>query len=106
MSQNPKRSDTGGLWTQLTGAPEEFPMENRAFNYVCVITFFVLVYYLACDSYIAQYLMCGVILVLIFILCCLYYFSRFRKKVPGCYHRLCRIQLYRPDPELLLQFRH
>jgi len=80
MSQNLKRSDTGGLWATLTGAPEEYSMENRAFNYVCVISFFILLYYLACDSYIAQYLMCSVILILIFILCCLYYVSRFLKK--------------------------
>jgi len=80
MSQNLKRSDTGGLWATLTGAQEEFSMENRAFNYVCVISFFILLYYLACDSYIAQYLMCSVILILIFILCCLYYVSRFLKK--------------------------
>jgi two-component system, sensor histidine kinase and response regulator len=68
------------LWNKVTGSPEEFTMQNRAFNYVCIITFFILVFSLAIDLYIEQTLMCVVLVGLIVLLATMYYFSRYKKK--------------------------
>lgn len=66
-------------WLFLTGDPAEFSMENRAFNYVSLITFPLLFYYFIFDIYIGQVLMSYIIALLVVILGFLYYFSRFRK---------------------------
>ncbi len=74
--------DSGGkprLWEKLTGNPEELSIENRTFNYVCVITFFLLAASLLFDIFICQSLMIGVVSGLIVVLGILYYLSRFRK---------------------------
>ncbi len=68
------------IWRKLTGDPEEFSMENRAFNYVCVVAFFLLVICLAFDMYICQSVMSVVLSALIVLLGVLYYFSRYRKQ--------------------------
>lgn len=68
------------LWNRLTGSPEEFTMRNRAFNYVCVITSFILVFSLGFDIYICQSVMSAVLAGFLLLLGVMYYFSRYKKK--------------------------
>lgn len=68
------------LWNKLVGCPDEFSMEHRAFNYVCIISFAILTISMAFDVLIVQPFMTTVIIVLIGTLMVMYYFSRFRKK--------------------------
>ncbi len=72
------------LWSYLTGHPKLFSMENRAFNVVSIITFFMLVYCLFFDIFIGQRLMCGVILLLLVVQVVLFYFSRVKRKAQEC----------------------
>ena len=67
------------LWERLTGDPESFSMENRAFNYVSVVSFAVILYCLAFDIYFGQVMMSAVLISLFFVQCGLYYFSRFKR---------------------------
>jgi two-component system sensor histidine kinase/response regulator len=68
------------LWNKLVGHPEEFSMEHRAFNYVCFITFSLLIFSLVFDLYIVQSFMSVIIALLLAILGVMYYFSRFERK--------------------------
>jgi two-component system sensor histidine kinase/response regulator len=77
---NTKADKTRSFWTRIVGDVNEFSMENRAFNYVCIITFPVLLYSLLFDLDIAQHMMACVISGLIVILAVLYYYSRFKKQ--------------------------
>ena len=80
MSKDPGTGNGKRIWDQLTGDRAEFSMENRAFNYVCVITFIILFYCFLFDLYIAQAIMAWVIVALVIVLSILYYYSRFKKK--------------------------
>ncbi len=55
-------------------------MENRAFNYISIVTFFLLVCYLAYDNLICRSVMTWVLLFLIGVLAVCYYYSRFKKQ--------------------------
>lgn len=55
-------------------------MQNRAFNYVCVITFFILVFSLLFDLAICQSIMSVVLSGLLVLLGVIYYFARYKKK--------------------------
>ena len=55
-------------------------MENRVFNIVGVISFLVLIYCLAFDLFIGQWVMSGVIILLQLVQSVLYYYSRVKKK--------------------------
>ena len=68
------------LWNRLTGDPEGFSMENRAFNFVCIVTFFLLLACIFSDVYIGQSIMTNVMVVLVVVLACLYYLSRYKKR--------------------------
>ncbi|WP_345077042.1 HAMP domain-containing sensor histidine kinase [Nemorincola caseinilytica] len=54
-------------------------MENRAFNFVCVVTFFLLLICISIDIYISQTIMTTVMLLLMLPLGLVYYLSRYRK---------------------------
>ena len=66
-------------WTKLTGDAAEFSMENRAFNYVSLISFALLLCSLIIDLFIKQTIMTFVIVILFFILGGCYYLSRYKK---------------------------
>jgi two-component system, sensor histidine kinase and response regulator len=66
-------------WDILTGHPDEFSMENRAFNYICIVTFLLLVFALISDMYLCRSFMSGIISTLLCILALMYYFSRVKK---------------------------
>lgn len=68
------------FWNRLTGDPEGFSMENRAFNFVCVVTFFLLIACIISDVYIGQSVMTVVMVTLLVILAAIYYLSRYEKK--------------------------
>ena len=68
------------LWTKLAGDPAELSMENRAFNYVSIISFVLLLVSFLMDIYLGQVLMSFVLVVLMLVQCVLYYYSRFKKK--------------------------
>jgi len=68
------------FWTKLIGSSEEFSMRNRAFNFVCVITSFLLSICLAFDIYINQLYMSVVIIILLLSLSVAFYFARYKKK--------------------------
>ena len=72
------------LWNKLTGSRSEFSMESRAFNAVSIISFFIILYSLVFDLFIAQWLMCGVLCALMLILVVLYYYSRYKRKSAVC----------------------
>ena len=68
------------VWDNLTGDVADFSMENRAFNYVSIISFLILIYCLAYDIYLSLAVMSVAIVILMAVLAVLYYFSRFKKK--------------------------
>ena len=68
------------LWNKYIGNPDEFSMENQAFNFVSLISFFLLIICLALEIYISPTIMTYVIVVLLFIQAGVYYFSRYKKK--------------------------
>lgn len=72
--------NTKSIWGKLSGSSDEFSIENRAFNYVCVISFILLIVFLFLDAYICLSLMTGVLIGLMVILGIMYYYSRFKKK--------------------------
>ena len=74
-NNTPKR-----IWDKLTGDRNNFSMENRAFNYVSIISFAVIIYCFTIDMYIGQYIMGGVLVGLFFVLSILYYQSRVKKQ--------------------------
>lgn len=63
----------------LVGDAGEFSMENRAFNYVCLISVPILIYGLLFDFFVSQTIMSYVLIVCLFLLAAVYYFSRFKK---------------------------
>ena len=65
---------------KLIGNPGEFSMENRAFNFVSLISFFLLIVCLVLEIYISPTIMTYVIIVLLFMQAGVYYFSRYKKK--------------------------
>jgi len=71
------------VWDNLIGDAAEFSMENRAFNYVCISTFPMLATVGVFDLFIAQFLMSGIIVLLLLVLCGVYYFSRYKKNYQG-----------------------
>lgn len=68
------------LWSKLIGNTDEFSMRNRAYNFVSVIAFFLLIICLLFDIYIGQRFMIVVIVFLLASLVISYYFSRYKKK--------------------------
>lgn len=79
MSHTHRNDNKPTFWNKLTGHPDEFSMENRAFNYVCVVTFVLLLLCIFFDIYICQSIMTVVMSGLIIILAVVYYLSRFKK---------------------------
>ncbi len=80
MDKDTRSDSAPGLWLRLTGSPSEFSVENRAFNYICLITAFILVYYLIFEIYLGQVFIAFFTVLLLPILAVLYYFSRYKKK--------------------------
>lgn len=80
MSEALKKINYTSFWHKLIGDPEEFEMDNRAFNFVCIITFALLLFYQICNFIFGFYLMSVVNIGLIAILTCLYFLSRFKKE--------------------------
>lgn len=80
---DPVAGSTTNWWKRLTGDPATFSMENRAFNYVGVVTFPILLYCLVFDICISQVFMAYVLGGLLVAQGVLYYYSRFKKKYTG-----------------------
>lgn len=68
------------FWTKLVGHPEDFSMQNRAFNFVCLIAFILLSICIVFNIYIRQWFMTNVIAIILPTLYTAYYFARFKKK--------------------------
>lgn len=68
------------IWQKLTGIPSEFTMENRVFNYTCVISFVILIYGMAFNVFLGIYPYFFILLATIIILSALYYYSRVKKR--------------------------
>ncbi len=68
------------IWTKLIGDSEDFSVRNRAYNFVCIITFILLLICLLFDVYISLHIMSLSITFLLLLLATTYYFSRFKKK--------------------------
>lgn len=68
------------VWDNLIGDINEFSMENRAFNFVCLITFPILIFAAIFDTWIDQSAMTYVTVSLMFVLCFIYYYSRYKKR--------------------------
>lgn len=83
MSGTAKNTTSQNFWNKLTGDPEQFSMENRAFNFVCVLAFVLLVLCIAFDIYICLSIMTWVMSGMLAILALMYYISRYRKKYKG-----------------------
>lgn len=80
MDTNTRSNNRPGLWLKLAGSPSEFTVENRAFNYICLITAIILIYYLIFEIYLGQVFIAYFTFMLLPILAVLYYFSRYKKK--------------------------
>jgi len=80
MSSFSENSSLKAIWKKLIGDPEEYSLENRAFNYVCVISFILLVLCVFANIYISQATMTWVLLFLIAILSVIYYLGKVRKR--------------------------
>lgn len=65
--------------SKLTGNPAEFTMENRAFNYVCVISFPLLLLCIFFDVYICVSVMTWAMSAAMVMLAVVYYLSRMKK---------------------------
>ena len=77
---DPVAGKAANWWKKLTGDPATFSMENRAFNYVGVITFPILLYTLVFDICISQVFMAWVLGGLLVAQGILFYYSRFKRK--------------------------
>jgi len=77
---NKKNVANQGLWDLITGDTATFSIENRAFNYVTAVTFVLLIYFLIVNIYRAQAIVSCVVMTLMAILSCVYYFSRHRRQ--------------------------
>ncbi len=71
-----KFTKTKKYWQFFTGKPEEFSMENRAFNFVCVVSFFLLFVCLIFEIILTPSITLYVVISLMFLLGILYYQSR------------------------------
>ncbi|PQJ12832.1 two-component sensor histidine kinase [Flavipsychrobacter stenotrophus] len=67
-------------WIRLTGDRAEYSMENRAFNFISVVTFITLIFMFIFDVFIEQWTMCVVIAGLVIVQSFLYYNSLFKKQ--------------------------
>ncbi len=67
------------IWDGFIGNTGEFSMENRAFNYVCLISFPLLVFAGIFDYCISEEPITAVIVTLLLILVVLFYLSRYKK---------------------------
>lgn len=67
-------------WSKLTGDTVEYSMENRAFNFISVVSFITLFFLFIFDVFIEQWTMCGVIVGLVVVQSILYYNSLFKKQ--------------------------
>lgn len=83
MSETVKNGNSADIWNKLTGDPEKFSMENRAFNFVCVLSFVLLVLCIIFDIYICISVMTWVMSGMLLILVLMYYISRYKKKYRG-----------------------
>lgn len=68
------------FWTKLVGHPEDFSMQNRAFNFVCIIAFVLLSICIVFNIYIGQRFMTNLIAIILPTLLTAYFFARFKKK--------------------------
>ena len=91
MAPGKSENTANSLWIKLTGNPEGFSMENRAFNYVSLITIPLLIYYLTFDLFIGQYFMSCIIIFIFFVNIGLYYLSRYKKRyqLPIIIYSIC-----------------
>ena len=80
MSKLGEENKLNNFWTKLIGDAEDFSVRNRAYNFVCVITFILLLICLLFDVYISLHIMSLSITFLLLLLATTYYFSRFKKK--------------------------
>ena len=77
---NTKPNISKQWWNKLTGDTGEFTMENRAFNYIAIISFVLLICSLFFDCFFGINLMTVITVILVFILSGCYYLSRFKKQ--------------------------
>ncbi len=63
---------------KVIGGRSEFSMQNRAFNFVCVVSFLILIFCIFFDAFISQWLMICVMTALLGVLAVIYYFARFK----------------------------
>ncbi len=68
------------FWQTLTGDPVEFSMENRVFNYTCVVSFAILLYGISFNLYLGIYPYFVILIATISVLSILYYYSRVKKR--------------------------
>lgn len=68
------------IWEKLTGDRVSYSMENRAFNYVGLLSFIVIVYFLLFNLTIGQFVMSAVMVVLFMIQSVLYYYSLVKRQ--------------------------
>lgn len=80
MTSNSKNNSRRAIWNNLIGNADDFSIENRAFNYVCIISFIFLVVCICFDIYICHSVMTYVLLGMLLVLSVLYYYSRYRKR--------------------------
>jgi two-component system, sensor histidine kinase and response regulator len=67
-------------WEAILGAGDEFSIENRMFNYVCVVLAIPLLVFLLCDFILFRQVNLGILcIVLLVALGSVYYFSRVKK---------------------------
>jgi signal transduction histidine kinase len=79
MINDLRNKKLGKLWIKLTGDTAGYAMENRAFNYISLVSFILLFNFLVGDLYVKQYIMAGVLVLLMITVGVLYYFSRVHK---------------------------
>ena len=68
------------IWDKLTGDRALYSMENRAFNFISVISFLVVIFFLITSISEGIWSVCIVLSTLLFILSTLYYYSLVKKK--------------------------
>ncbi len=75
-----ERGYNSGIWKVIVGDDDDFSLENRAFNFVCVISFALLLMCLIFNAVIAIYSMTFLLTAMLLMLGGVYYLSRFKKK--------------------------
>jgi len=68
------------LWHKLLGAEDDFSMENRLYNLVCIIIFILLVLLLANSIAIHLWQSAGIVIIVFVFQLIFYYYARFKKK--------------------------